>query len=114
MGGGDAATEGLDPGQGIGAAADDPGHVHFPFQVGAALQDLVHRHGAIGAAGEFEVMVVPAEAQPGGADRGAGLLQAGAEGLPVFAIGRAVLRHDMGAVDLFHPHGMGDAHHEIG
>lgn len=97
MHGGDARSELLDPGEGIGAAADDPGDIGFPGNVGRAFEDVLDRPRAVLQLEEFEIMIVPAEFVAGSLVRLADFLQALAEGGPAGSVGWPFLGARCGA-----------------
>ena len=100
-----------DPGNGIDAGAGHPGDVTLPVDHGGRIEDEIERDFAAGEPCEFEVVIVPAEAQALAADPLADAGQALAEAAIACGAARAVLRIEPGRKDLANAEGPGDVEH---
>src|SRR5690606_31804413 len=97
MDGEDAAAIEIDPRPRNLAAADDPGHVHLPTDVGRTLHQQRLRYRSIGQRLELEVMVVPGKIEAGIVGALARGRQSPAETGPPHTIHRTLLGDEIGA-----------------
>ena len=111
---GDAVLVGIDERHRIDTAPDHPGDIDLPGQAGAALEEAVMGQRAVGKRLELEIVVVPAEVEASVPEGFARLFEPGAEGRPAGGVGRAVVRHDIGAINRVHAQRPRRVQHPVG